>query len=117
MSLLWRFGNWVMFLVRNAGHKPPYPFEDDCRDNPLELCIGPWGSTQWRDPTDGSVYEVTTVDDVDTIVTSMERDIYGCTHQEAVEEAERQRKEEDWYKHDLPPRVIRFTSPPMENTG
>ncbi len=117
MNSLRQFFRWVLFLIRNGGRKPEYPFEDDGVEQPLEFRIGPWGSTQWCDPSDGALYGVKAVDDTVLIAESMERDIYGHTHQEAVDEAERRRREDYNYRCNYPPRVIRFlerVEPPLE---
>ena len=116
MNRLCRFVNWALFVIRNQGQKPAYPFEDDCAEKPLELRIGPWGSTKWYDPSDGGAYDVITIDDTASIAESMERDIWGYTHQEAVEAEHCLKKESYDYSRGLPPRVIRFLKQPLGNT-
>ena len=90
MNPLRQIGRCMLFVVRNGGRKPKYPFVDDGVDSPLELHIGPWGRTQWRDTEDGTLYEINTVDDVESIVDSVKRDVYCSEYQdiEAMREAE-----------------------------
>lgn len=108
INLLCRFVNWVLFLIRNAGRNPAYPFDDDCIDKPLKCQPGPWGSTQWLNPADGNVYVVNTVDDIEAIAESIERDIlYFCQAEESLKE---------WPNTSIPPHVIRFLKP-LKNTG
>ncbi len=111
--LRWLF-RWVLFIIRNGGRNPEYPFMDDGVEQPLELRIGPWGSTKWYDPSDGDLHDVTTIDGLVSIAESMERDIYGYTHKEVVAEAERQEQIRNSYK--CPPRVIGFSARLQENT-
>ena len=116
LNLLCRFVNWILFLVRNKGQRPAYPFADDGIEKPLQLRIGSWGSTKWYDPSDGTISFTKTIEGAASIAESMERDIYGCTHQEVVE-ANTKRREAIKDPGKFPPRVIGFSAECRTDTG
>jgi len=82
MNFVRRIFRWGMFILRTGGMKPEYPFVDDFRDKPLELHIGPWGSIQWFNSTNGEYYNVTVTDDLALIAEDLERSQYGQTYRE-----------------------------------
>ena len=86
MSVLRSVARWILFIIRNKGRYPKYPFEDDYVETPLVLHVGPWGRTEWHDPSDGSIYTVTMIDSVSAIAESIERDIYFSEDQVIEEE-------------------------------
>ena len=114
MNPLRQIGRWMLFVVRNSGRKPKYPFVDDGVDSPLELHIGPWGRTQWRDTEDRTLHEVVTVDDTGLISESIERDIYGSTINEM--KAWEEQLDKECPDYEMPPHVIRFLKLPLETT-
>jgi hypothetical protein len=85
MRFLRSAARWILFIIRNKGRYPDYPFEDDCAGTPLVLHAGSWGRTEWHDPSDGSIYTVTTIDSVSAIAESMEKDIYYPEYQDIKE--------------------------------
>ncbi len=88
MNPLRQMFRWMLFVIRNRGRTPEYPFMNNGAEQPLELRIGPWGSTQYYDRDKDVLCEVRTVSTAVEIAESIEVDVYGCSYSQIRQQEE-----------------------------